>query len=159
MPVSTKPPLVAVSVAPKRYSHRMIKETKEFVINIPTMKIVEETLFCGRRSGRNMDKFKEAKLTPMRAKMVRAPIIKECMAHLECKLYKQIRAGDHTLFIGEIQAAYANEGIFTEEYDLKKAKPVLHIGGNKFTTTSTEVVTPRRPQKKQQASKNRSKVF
>lgn len=159
MPVSIKPPLVAISIAPRRYSHRIIKETKEFIINVPTMKIVKETLFCGRRSRRNTDKFKETKLTSMRAKTVKAPIIKECMAHLECKLRKQTPAGDHTLFIGEVQAAYANEGIFTEEYDLKKAKPVLHVGGNKFTTTSTEVVTPRLPRKKQRVSKKRSKVF
>lgn len=82
MPVSMKPPLVAVSIAPRRHSHGIIEETKEFVINIPTMKIVKETLFCGRRSGRDTDKFKETKLTSLPAKTVRAPIIKECIAHL-----------------------------------------------------------------------------
>ena len=59
MPTSITPPLVAISIAPKRHSHTLIEETKEFVVNIPTMKILTETLFCGRRSGRNYDKFKE----------------------------------------------------------------------------------------------------
>lgn len=142
MPVSASPPLLVVSIAPRRHSHKMIKETKEFVVNVPTMEIVKETLFCGRRSGRNVDKFKETKLTPMPAKTVKAPIIKECVAHLECKLYSQIPAGDHTLFIGEIQVAYADENIFGEEYNLKKTKLIFHVGGNKFTTVNTKVVTP-----------------
>jgi len=112
------------------------------------MKIVKQTLFCGRRSGKEFDKFKETKLTPMPAKTVEAPIIKECIAHLECKLYKQIPAGDHTLFIGEIQTAYADENVFESKYDLEKAKLVFHLGGDSFTTVSSEVVTPRLPSKK-----------
>lgn len=92
MPVSINPPLLAVSIAPRRHSYKLIQETKEFVINIPTMKFVKETLFCGRKSGRDVDKFKETKLTPLPAKTVKAPIIKECVAHLECKLYKRIAA-------------------------------------------------------------------
>lgn len=102
MPTSINPPLVAISIAPKRHSHKLVEETKEFVVNIPTMKILKETLFCGRRSGRNCDKFKEASLTPLPAKKVKPPIIKECVAHLECKLHSQFKAGDHTIFVGEI---------------------------------------------------------
>lgn len=112
MPVSVQPPLVVVSVGPRRYSHGLIDETKEFVLNIPTMEIVKETLFCGMRSSRNTDKFKETALTASPARKVKAPIIKECVAHLECKLHKQVSAGDHTLFIGEVIAAYADEKAF-----------------------------------------------
>ena len=142
MPVSLNPPLVAVSIAPKRYSHKLIEESKEFVINIPTMEIVKETLYCGRVSGRNVDKFKEAKLTATPAKKVKAPIIKECIAHLECVVDQQIKAGDHTIFLGRVVAAYANDGVFSETFDIKKAKLVYHLGGDAFTTTSDEVVTP-----------------
>lgn len=148
MPVSAKPPLLAVSISPKRHSYKIVKKTKEFVINIPTMKLVKETLFCGRRSGKDLDKFRETKLTQMTAKIVKAPIIKECIAHLECRLYKQISAGDHTLFIGEIQTAYANENVFSNKYDLEKAKLVFHVGDNKFTSISPEVITPRLAPKK-----------
>jgi flavin reductase (DIM6/NTAB) family NADH-FMN oxidoreductase RutF len=142
MPVSIEPPLVAVSIAPRRHSYRMIEETEEFVINIPTMEFVKETLFCGRRSGRKFDKFKETKFTSMPAKTVKTPIIKECIAHLECKLYKKIPAGDHTLFIGEIQAAYTNENVFRNEYKVRKAKLIFHLGGDKFTTLNAKTVTP-----------------
>jgi flavin reductase (DIM6/NTAB) family NADH-FMN oxidoreductase RutF len=142
MPVSMNPPLLAVSIAPRRYSYKLIQETKEFVINIPTMKFVKETLFCGRKSGREFDKFKETKLTPLSAKIVKAPIIKECIAHLECTLYKRITAGDHPLFIGEIQAAYADESAFTDKYNLEKTKLIFHVGGNEFTTLRAKIVSP-----------------
>jgi flavin reductase (DIM6/NTAB) family NADH-FMN oxidoreductase RutF len=142
MPVSINPPLLAVSIAPRRLSHKLIRETKEFVVNIPTMEFVKETLFCGRRSGRDFDKFKETKLTPMPAKTVKAPIIKECVAHLECKLYRRITTGDHSLFIGRILAAYADENFFANKYDLKKTKLIFHIEGDEFTTLNRKIVSP-----------------
>ncbi|KPV61880.1 MAG: Flavin reductase like domain protein [Candidatus Bathyarchaeota archaeon BA2] len=143
MPVSINPPIVAISIAPKRYSHQLIEKTKEFVVNIPTMDIVRETLFCGRRSGKTCDKFKETRLTPLPAKMVQPPIIKECVAHLECKLHKQITVGDHTLFIGRVLTAYADDGVFDDKFDLKKVKPIYHMGGDDFVTLVPEIVSPR----------------
>jgi len=143
MPTSINPPLVAISIAPKRHSHTLIEETKEFVVNIPTMKILKETLFCGRRSGRNHDKFEETGLTPLPAKKVKPPIIKECVAHLECKLHSQFAAGDHTIFVGEIIEAYANKGAFTDKYDLEQAKMIFHLGGNDFATLEPKVFTPK----------------
>jgi flavin reductase (DIM6/NTAB) family NADH-FMN oxidoreductase RutF len=143
MPASIHPPLLAISIAPKRYSHELIEENKEFVVNVPTMDFLEATLFCGRRSGRIYDKFKETRLTPLPARVVQPPIIKECVAHLECKLHQQITTGDHTLFVGEILAAYANEGIFDGKYNLRKVKPVYHMGGDDFTTVVPEIITPR----------------
>jgi flavin reductase (DIM6/NTAB) family NADH-FMN oxidoreductase RutF len=143
MPVSINPPIVAISIAPKRYSHQLIEETKEFVVNIPTMDIVRETLFCGRRSGRTYDKFKETRLTPLPAKIVKPPIIKECVAHLECKLEEQITVGDHTLFTGRVLTAYANKGVFDEKIDIKQVKPIYHIGGDDFVTIAPKMVSPR----------------
>lgn len=142
MPTSIDPPMVVISVAPRRLSHRMIAETGEFVVNVPTMDIVRETLFCGRISGTECDKFKEAPLTPLPAKKVRSPIIKECVAHLECKLVQTIPAGDHTLFIGEVLAAYVNEGVFTKTFNIKRVKPVYHMGGDAFATISPKIVSP-----------------
>ena len=143
MPTSFDPPMLVISVSPRRYSHRLIRETGEFVVNIPTMDIVKETLFCGRTRGRIHDKFKEARLTPMPAKMVKPPIIKECAAHLECKLRRKITTGDHTLFIGEVLAAYANEGVFNGTFNLKKVKLVYHAGGDNFVTLAQKRVTPK----------------
>jgi len=70
-PISCHPPLLLMGIAPKRYSHELIAGPKEFVVNIPTMDIVKETLFCGRRTGRIHDKFAETGLTPLPAKMIR----------------------------------------------------------------------------------------
>jgi len=148
MPTSIDPPMVVISIAPKRFSHNIIEETGEFVVNVPTMDIVKETLFCGRISGRECDKFREAPLTALPAKKVRPPIIKECVAHLECKLLQQIPTGDHTLFVGEVLAAYANQGIFDQTFNINKIKPVYHMGGDDFATISPEVVSPQRPKKK-----------
>jgi len=147
MPTSINPPMLAISLAPKRFSHQIIEETGEFVVNVPTMKIVRQSLYCGRISGTKVDKFKETQLTPAPAKKVKSPIIKECVAHLECKLVQKILTGDHTLFVGEVLAAYVNQGVFTETYDAKKVKPLFHMGGDDFVTISPEVVTPKRPSK------------
>ena len=142
MPVSVEPPMLALSIRPTRHSYKMIKQTKEFVINVPTISIIKETLFCGRRSGKQHDKFKETSLTPSPAKMVKPPIIKECVAHLECKLHRKITAGDHTIVVGEILTAYVNEGIFDKIYDLNKVKPIYHMGGDDFATLAPKIVSP-----------------
>ncbi len=143
IPTSSDPPLVAISVSPRRYSHRLIEGTKEFVVNVPTIEIARETLFCGRVSGREHEKFKEAPLTALPAKKVQAPIIKECVAHLECKLVQKITTGDHTIFIGEVLVAHVNEGVFDDKFDISKVNPIYHLGGDDFATLSSEVVTPR----------------
>ena len=142
MPTSHNPPLVAISIAPNRYSHDLIKETKEFVINLPTVEIVKETLACGKTSGKNHDKFSETGLTPMPAKKVKAPIIKECLAHLECKLHSQFKTGDHTIFVGEVVEAYAKKGVFTDKYDINKAQMLFHLGGNVFATLDPRLYMP-----------------
>jgi len=143
MPTSINPPLVAVSIAPERHSHALIEETKEFVVNIPTIRILKETLFCGRKSGKNCDKFKETGLTPLPSRKVKPPIVKECIAHLECKLHSQFTTGDHSIFIGEIVEAYADKEVFTGEYNLKKARMIFHLGGNYFATLKAKVFKPK----------------
>jgi flavin reductase (DIM6/NTAB) family NADH-FMN oxidoreductase RutF len=142
-PISRHPPLLLLGMAPKRYSHELIAGPREFVVNIPTMDIVKETLFCGRRTGKLHDKFKEAGLTPLPAKMIRPPIIKECIAHLECKLHQQISMGDHTLFVGEVLTAYVNKDVFlNSKFNLEKVKLIYHVGGDDFATLAPEIVSP-----------------
>lgn len=135
--------MLLVGMTPPRYSHELVEETKEFVVNVPTMDIVRETLFCGRRTGRIHDKFEETGLTPLPAKMVRPPIIKECVAHLECMVRQQISTGDHTLFVGDVLTAYVNEGVFlNNKFDLEKVKLIYHVGGDDFVTLAPEIVSP-----------------
>jgi len=146
MPTSIKPPLLVISVRPERYSHRFIEESGEFVVNVPTMEIVRETLFCGRVSGSERNKFEATRLTASPARRVGAPIIKECVAHLECRLVQTVTTGDHTLFVGEILTAYVNEGIFAKTFKtfkVRKVKPVFHMGADRFVTISQRVVEPK----------------
>jgi flavin reductase (DIM6/NTAB) family NADH-FMN oxidoreductase RutF len=142
MPTSREPPLVAVSIGLNRYSHGLIEESGEFVINLPTVDIVNETLICGRTSGKTSDKFAETGLTPLPARKVKAPIIKECIAHLECKVHSQFQTGDHTIFVGKVIVAYANKGVFTDKYDVEKARMLYHLGGDIFATLNPRLYTP-----------------
>lgn len=144
MPVSLNPPLVAISVSPSRHSHKLIEETREFVVNIPTIDILDAVFHCGNVSGRNRDKFRETGLTMMPSRKVKAPIIKECVAHLECRLSSQFTAGDHTVFIGEVLEAYADKQTFAgDKYDIAKARMVFHLGGNAFATLEPKILKPK----------------
>ncbi len=142
MPTSNNPPLVAISLALGRHSHSLIAESGEFVINIPTLELLQAVLACGSFSGRSFDKFKKANLTPMPAKKVKSPAIRECIAHLECQVVDQLTTGDHTVFVGKILEAYADMGVFTESYDLKKAKMLYHAGGNNFAVLEPKMYKP-----------------
>lgn len=144
-PTSFNPPMVALSIAPQRYSHRLIEETGEFVVNVPTVELMDQAYLIGSKSGRDVDKLKLAGLTLLPAKTVKPPIIKECVAHLECKTVTKVVTGDHDLFVGRVLAAYADEGVFEDRLlNPAKAKTLLHYGLDRFTTISGEVLKPRR---------------
>jgi flavin reductase (DIM6/NTAB) family NADH-FMN oxidoreductase RutF len=128
MKTSADPPMVAISVKPSRYSHDLIGDSGEFVLSIPTIDIVEEIHFCGRKSGRNVDKFKETRLTPLQAEKINAPLIKECPANLECKVVSQLTTGDHTIYVGEVVAAHVDEALYDgirRCLDLDKASVII----------------------------------
>lgn len=132
MPISRRPPLVTIGVSPRRHSHKLIEETGEFVINVPSENLVKETVFCGSVSGGDHDKFAEAELTPIPATTVRPPLIKECISNLECKAMASYKCGDHTLYVGEIVAAHVEEGLLKETLDVKKARTLSHKGADYF---------------------------
>ena len=133
MPTSQNPPLLAVSIAPGRHSHTLIEESGEFIVNIPTLEIIHAVYACGSLTGRSFDKFKRANLTQIPGKKVKAPAIRECVAHIECEVDGQMVTGDHTIFVGKILEAYTDMGVFTEAgYDLKRARMLYHAGGNNF---------------------------
>jgi flavin reductase (DIM6/NTAB) family NADH-FMN oxidoreductase RutF len=132
MPTSINPPLAAISLAPTRHSYTLIEETDEFTINIPTLDILQAVYACGSLTGRSFDKFKKTNLTPIPGKKVKAPTIRECIAHIECAVEDKFTTGDHTILVGKILEAYADIGVFNESYDLKKARMLYHLGGNNF---------------------------
>lgn len=142
MPTSNDPPLLVISLSPKRHSHTLIAESGEFIVNIPTLELLQAVVACGSFTGRSFDKFKKANLTPMPAKKVRAPAIRECIAHLECEVEDQLTTGDHTIFVGRILEAYADIGVFTESYDLKKVRMLYHLGGNNFAILEPKTYKP-----------------
>jgi flavin reductase (DIM6/NTAB) family NADH-FMN oxidoreductase RutF len=144
IPVSVSPPLVVMSIRPTRYSYGLIQATGEFVINVAPHEIAGQVLFCGRRSGRDVDKFSDTGLTPGGARLVRPPIIEECIAHLECRVAQDVEAGDHRLVVAEVLAAYALPGVLDDDglYDLSLVHPLLHLGRNRFTSTLAQSIEP-----------------
>lgn len=139
MPVSHEPPLVAISCGTANYSYDMIKNSGEFVLNIPSKDIVKETFYCGTKSGEDTDKFKESGLTLEDSRKVDTPIIKECIGHLECELVDQPRAGDHQLFVGEVQAAYAEKEKFDKTWLVNEAHAIHHLGSNNFCESQNHI--------------------
>ncbi|MDH7517252.1 MAG: flavin reductase family protein [Candidatus Thermoplasmatota archaeon] len=133
--ISRKPPLYGISVAPKRYSHELIERTKEFVVNFVPYSLADKVNFCGTYSGRKKNKIGETKLTLIPAQKVKAPLIKECYAHLECKLAKTLPIGDHTLFVGEVVNILLDENAFVDDLlDNEKIQPTYYVGDNIYTT-------------------------
>lgn len=108
MQTSFQPRLFAISIGKTRYSHKLISESKEFVLVFPSQKMKEQTLFCGTHSGKSIDKFKETGLIAVSSKKVKAPLIDGCLANFECKVVNSVDSGDHTIFVGEVLAAYAS---------------------------------------------------
>jgi len=107
---SGKPSLVGVGIAPSRYSFDLIRQSGEYVVNAVDDKLIEAVRVCGSKSGRDMDKFELAKLTPVKGVKVKAPCIKESPVSIECKVVKEVEVGDHVWFIGEVQATHVREG-------------------------------------------------
>lgn len=100
--VCTNPPMLSISVRPERYSYHLIEESGEFVVNLTTQDLVRATDFCGVRSGRDLDKFKECHLTPLPSKLVKAPGIAESPVNIECKVREIKPLGSHTLFLADV---------------------------------------------------------
>jgi flavin reductase (DIM6/NTAB) family NADH-FMN oxidoreductase RutF len=107
---SGKPALVGVGIAPSRYSCELIRQSGEYVVNAVDKSFIEAVRICGKKSGRDVDKFKLARLTPEKGIKVSAPMVKESPVSIECKVVKEVDAGDHIWFIGEVLAARVREG-------------------------------------------------
>ena len=102
--ICSDPAMVSISVRPERYSYSMIRETGEFVINLTTKELTYATDWCGVKSGRDVDKFKEMNLTAMPGeKLTYAPVIAESPVNLECRVQKEIPLGSHNMFLAKIE--------------------------------------------------------
>jgi flavin reductase (DIM6/NTAB) family NADH-FMN oxidoreductase RutF len=124
--LSGNPPRVSISIRPARYSHTLISKTNEYVVNFPTADIVRETDYCGIVSGRTIDKFKITKLKPIKAKVVKPPIISECPISLECRVKEIMKLGSHDVFVGEVVNLNVDENVLTQSkrIDYTKLRPI-----------------------------------
>ena len=113
--ISSDPVMTYVSIRPQRYSHDIIKESGGFVINLPTWNMVTAVDFCGVKSGRDIDKFKEMHLTPLPSKEISAPGIAESPVNIECKVREIKPLGSHTMFLADVVNVTVDDKFFDEK--------------------------------------------
>ncbi|MGQ1784826.1 flavin reductase family protein [Saccharicrinis sp. GN24d3] len=133
--ICSDPPMCYISVRKGRHSYPILKETGEFVINLTTKDLSYATDWCGVRSGRQYDKFKEMHLTPGKASVVSAPIIEESPVNIECKVTQVVELGTHDMFMAEVVNVKADEKFIDERsgaFSLFKAKLLCYSHGNYY---------------------------
>lgn len=133
--VCTNPAMVYISVRPERHSYHMIRESEEFVINLTTEKLAKATDWCGVRSGRDFDKWKEMKLTRGKAETLSyAPIIEESPVCIECKVVEVKELGSHHMFLAEVKAVRVDEAHMNEKgkFELNKTGLLAYSHGEYF---------------------------
>ena len=132
--ICTDPAMVYISIRPERYSYNMIKESKEFVINLTTKELARKTDFAGVRSGRELDKFDNLKLTKEKASKVKAPLIKESPVNIECKVTEIKELGSHHMFIAKVLAVDVDEKYLDEKgkFCLEKANLITYSHGEYY---------------------------
>jgi|LSQX01.1.fsa_nt_gb flavin reductase (DIM6/NTAB) family NADH-FMN oxidoreductase RutF len=133
--ICTNPPMCYISVRPERHSYEIIKRAGEFVINLTNEELARATDWCGVRSGKDYNKFKEMKLTPVKADAVNAPIIAEAPLCIECKVKEIIPLGSHDMFISEVVNVQADTRYIdkkTDKFDLEKAKLIAYSHGHYY---------------------------
>ena len=132
---STHPPKLYISVRPERYSYNIIKESGEFCVNLPTTEMARAVDLCGVKSGKDIDKFKEARLTKADSFVVSCKSVAECPLTLECKVDKILPLGSHDMFIADIVAVAVDESIVDEKgrLMLEKADLLAYSHGDYFT--------------------------
>ncbi|MBR5282729.1 MAG: flavin reductase family protein [Alistipes sp.] len=133
--VCTSPPMCYISVRPERHSYDILRRTGEFVINLTTGRLARATDWCGVRSGRDYDKFREMGLTPVMAEQVKAPIIDESPVAIECRVKQIIPLGTHDMFLAEVVNVQVDEEFIDAEsgkLDLQRADLITYCHGEYF---------------------------
>lgn len=120
--VSAEPPRLAIAVRPNRYSHSLIRASREFVVNLPTPAQQALTDYLGVVTGRDEDKIATAKLQLAPATKIKTPLLADCPVNLECLVERAIELDSHTLFIGVVQAVHADETLLDENGDVAVAR-------------------------------------
>ncbi len=132
--INSDPPMCYISVRPGRHSYDIIKRTGEYVINLTTEKLARATDWCGCRSGKKYNKWKEMNLTPAPAKIVKAPIIEESPVNIECRVKDIIELGTHHMFISDVVSVSVDDSYLNKEqaFSFSKANPLVYSHGHYF---------------------------
>lgn len=132
--INSDPPMCYISVRPGRHSYDIIKRTGEYVINLTTEKLARATDWCGCRSGRKYDKWKEMNLTPAPAKIVKAPIIEESPVNIECRVKDIVDLGTHHMFVSDVLSVSVDDTYMNEDqaFSFSKANPLVYSHGHYF---------------------------
>lgn len=132
--VCSDPPMVTISVRPERYSHHIIEETQEFVINLTTRALAYATDYCGVKSGRDTDKIKDMNLHLIPGEKVKAPLLSESPVNLECRIKDTMRLGTHDMYLAEVVAVHADEAFMDEKgrFMLDRAEPIAYSHGGYY---------------------------
>ena len=154
--LNTNPAMCYISVRPERYSHDIIKENGEFAINLTTRQLAYATDWCGVKSGRDVDKFKEMKLTKEKANIISVPLIKESPVSVECKVKEIVPLGSHDMFVAEIVAIDADEKYIDEKgaFDISKCDLIAYANGGYYPLESKIGKFGYSVQKKSKTAKN-----
>ncbi len=141
LPLSKNPPLLGVALAKGHFSAQLIKESREFIVNIPPWPLRKKVIACGKCSGRDVDKFAQAELTRLKAHTLQAvPAIAQCLGHIECRLREAKETGDHFLFIGDIVYAQAEADCFKQGFwDTKTTEVIFHLGAKCFFKSAPHI--------------------
>lgn len=134
--VCTNPAMLYISVRPERYSYHMIRESGEFAVNLTTERLAKEADWCGVRSGRDTDKWKETGLTRGKAvKLKFAPVIEECPVNIECRVTEVKELGSHHMFLAEVLAVQADESCMRSDgkFELNSAGLIAYSHGEYFS--------------------------
>lgn len=140
--VASEPPMIAVGIRPNRFSHHIVNDSKEFVINVPHVDQVRETDYCGHVSGRKHDKFGDLNLTPVKGDKVDAPVIAECPVCIECKVRHVLNLGSHDLFLGEIVNIQIESDCVDEKgrVIMDRVKPFIYTPGTREYRAGFETI-------------------
>ncbi len=146
VPLSGDPPLVGVALRDRTLIHELIRRSEEFTLNVPPAHLVREVHHCGTVSGADQDKWQATALHPASPRQVAAPWIEECLAHLECGVVEVVPVGDHTLFVGQVLTAWAEDWAFTDAWqpEREEAHLLLHLGGSRYGVLNTVVDATKR---------------
>ena len=132
--VCSDPVMLSISVRPERYSHDIIEKNGEFVVNLVTEELTRACDWCGVRSGRNFDKFKEMKLSCYESEFMSTPAINESPVNIYCKVKDILRLGSHDMFLAEVTGVTVDEAYMDEngKFDLEATKLIAYSHGEYF---------------------------